>query len=207
MSIIENGLRADIMRKRMEDKNTLQNKGSLYVGIGNGQTTAINPSNDKTYQVLVSDANQIPSFSQDFGDIRFISQMSDSAVNILSLSNPFTEVKATITTDEQEYYYSYEFMFYCDDFATIQFEFSWLDYQEDIKKTRRFLLNNLKQDIDINKTYNFYCMQQSRLSLNLFERTPIQITRINTGYQIKYVVGFTDDADIGNLTLKYRILK
>ena len=34
MSIIENGLRADIMRKRMEDKNTLKNKGSLYVGTG-----------------------------------------------------------------------------------------------------------------------------------------------------------------------------
>ena len=32
MSEIENGLRADVMRKRMEDKNTLKNKGSLYVG-------------------------------------------------------------------------------------------------------------------------------------------------------------------------------
>ena len=38
MSVIENGLRADIMRKRMEDKNTLQNKGSLYVGTGNKET-------------------------------------------------------------------------------------------------------------------------------------------------------------------------
>ena len=38
MSIIENGLRADIMRKRMEDKNTLKNKGSLYVGTGNKET-------------------------------------------------------------------------------------------------------------------------------------------------------------------------
>ena len=34
MSIIPSGLRADIMRKRMEDKNTLENKGSLYVGTG-----------------------------------------------------------------------------------------------------------------------------------------------------------------------------
>ena len=38
MSVIENGLRADIMRKRMEDKNALQNKGSLYVGTGNKET-------------------------------------------------------------------------------------------------------------------------------------------------------------------------
>ena len=32
MSQIDPGLRADIMRKRMEDKNTLTGKGSLYVG-------------------------------------------------------------------------------------------------------------------------------------------------------------------------------
>ena len=38
MSVIENGLRADIMRKRMEDKNTLQHKGSLYVGTGNSES-------------------------------------------------------------------------------------------------------------------------------------------------------------------------
>ena len=39
MSVIDNGLRADIMRKRMEDKNTLQHKGSLYVGTGEGEFT------------------------------------------------------------------------------------------------------------------------------------------------------------------------
>ena len=33
-STIPSGLRADIMRKRMEDKNTLTSKGSLYVGLG-----------------------------------------------------------------------------------------------------------------------------------------------------------------------------
>ena len=42
MSEIENGLRADVMRKRMEDKNTLKNKGSLYVGTG--EYTTINES-------------------------------------------------------------------------------------------------------------------------------------------------------------------
>ena len=38
MSEIDNGLRADIMRKRMEDKNTLSHKGSLYVGTGEKET-------------------------------------------------------------------------------------------------------------------------------------------------------------------------
>ena len=38
MSVIDNGLRADIMRKRMEDKNILKNKGSLYIGLGTFDT-------------------------------------------------------------------------------------------------------------------------------------------------------------------------
>lgn len=38
MSIIENGLRADIFRKRIEDKNTLKNANDIYVGTGNKET-------------------------------------------------------------------------------------------------------------------------------------------------------------------------
>lgn len=34
MSIIENGLRADVFRNRVEDKNALQNLGDIYVGTG-----------------------------------------------------------------------------------------------------------------------------------------------------------------------------
>lgn len=40
-SIINRGLRADVMRKRMEDKNTLQHKGALYVGTGTYSTTTV----------------------------------------------------------------------------------------------------------------------------------------------------------------------
>ena len=38
MSIIEAGLRADIMRERIEDKNSLTKKGDLYVGTGKSKT-------------------------------------------------------------------------------------------------------------------------------------------------------------------------
>ena len=38
MSIIEAGLRADIMRGRIEDKNSLTKKGDLYVGTGDSKT-------------------------------------------------------------------------------------------------------------------------------------------------------------------------
>lgn len=34
MSVIPNNLRADIFRQRIESKNTLSNKGGLYVGTG-----------------------------------------------------------------------------------------------------------------------------------------------------------------------------
>ena len=38
MSIIENGLRADVFRKRIEDKNALKNANDIYVGTGNKET-------------------------------------------------------------------------------------------------------------------------------------------------------------------------
>lgn len=38
MSTIEAGLRADIMRERIEDKNSLAKKGDLYVGTGKSKT-------------------------------------------------------------------------------------------------------------------------------------------------------------------------
>lgn len=41
-SIINPGLRADIMRKRIEDKNTLRQKGSLIVGTGTKTTVNFN---------------------------------------------------------------------------------------------------------------------------------------------------------------------
>lgn len=34
MSIIDSGIRADVFRKRIEDKNTLAATGSIYVGTG-----------------------------------------------------------------------------------------------------------------------------------------------------------------------------
>lgn len=37
MSTIENGLRADVMRQRMEDKNSLE-KNYIYIGTGNSET-------------------------------------------------------------------------------------------------------------------------------------------------------------------------
>lgn len=40
MSIIEPGLRADIMRQRIEDKNSLAKKGDLYVGTGSYETVS-----------------------------------------------------------------------------------------------------------------------------------------------------------------------
>ena len=48
MSIIEAGLRADIMRGRIEDKNSLTKKGDLYVGTGNSKT--VPDSKTKIYE-------------------------------------------------------------------------------------------------------------------------------------------------------------
>ena len=57
--IIDSGLRADVMRKLMETKNTLQHAGSLYVGTG--QSTQEGASGDlvtvyKTQELLIGDS-------------------------------------------------------------------------------------------------------------------------------------------------------
>ena len=72
MSTIENGLRADVMRQRMEDKNSLD-KNFIYIGTGNSETldgvtiketkgidlmTAINdPDNNGVQKIQVGEKN------------------------------------------------------------------------------------------------------------------------------------------------------
>ena len=56
MSIIEAGLRADIMRGRIEDKNSLTKKGDLYVGTGKSNTVP-----DSNYKIYETGTLSIPS--------------------------------------------------------------------------------------------------------------------------------------------------
>lgn len=73
MATIEAGLRADVMRKRMEDKNTLTTKGALYVGSGTSSTVngtviyntqALTASGSTGYVLCSNGANQIPSYQR-----------------------------------------------------------------------------------------------------------------------------------------------
>lgn len=53
---IKSGLRADIMRKMMENKNLLKTKGSIYVGTGDsskGPTCALNPHDEDIGKPLI----------------------------------------------------------------------------------------------------------------------------------------------------------
>lgn len=56
MSTIEKNLRIDLMRRRMLDKNTLDVKGSLYVGTGNIDAY-------KIYEVDVLRPNEMGGYS------------------------------------------------------------------------------------------------------------------------------------------------
>lgn len=56
MSIIENGTAAAIVRNRIEDKNTLQNKGQIYAGTGESEQI-LNETVYKTAAVAAPDAN------------------------------------------------------------------------------------------------------------------------------------------------------
>lgn len=68
MSIIEAGLRADIMRGRIEDKNSLTKKGDLYVGTGKSKAvqdskiyetgTLSIPSGCEGYPLIVDSTSQ-----------------------------------------------------------------------------------------------------------------------------------------------------
>lgn len=72
MATISAGLRADVMRSMMEDKNTLTTKGALYVGAGTTTTVggvtiyntqALNPGSADT--VLCSNGTSaIPSYKK-----------------------------------------------------------------------------------------------------------------------------------------------
>lgn len=61
---IANGLRADIMRKSIENKNLLSIKGSLYVGTGISDiinvpvTNSLNPSVSDVNKILIADSTQ-----------------------------------------------------------------------------------------------------------------------------------------------------
>lgn len=61
---ITNGLRADIMRKSIENKNLLSIKGSLYVGTGISDiinvpvTNSLNPSVSDVNKILIADSTQ-----------------------------------------------------------------------------------------------------------------------------------------------------
>ena len=64
MSTIQNNLKANIMREHMEDKNTLNSKGSLYVGLGTTHSVSseIIQETDKlsvgsNNQVLIADSS------------------------------------------------------------------------------------------------------------------------------------------------------
>lgn len=63
VSIIDTGLRADVMRKRIEDKNTLQHKGSLYVGTGTYSSTEIDGITFKDYETT----ELYPASEEEFG--------------------------------------------------------------------------------------------------------------------------------------------
>ena len=57
-STIPSGLRGDVMRKRIEDKNTLQHKGSLYVGTGESETITVDETDYPIYETTELEAGE-----------------------------------------------------------------------------------------------------------------------------------------------------
>ena len=66
MSTIENGLRADVMRNKMESKDALQNPGDIY--IGTGETTEITVG-DKIYKIPKTIGKNLKDAILEFGQI------------------------------------------------------------------------------------------------------------------------------------------
>lgn len=72
--VIQPGLRADIMRNLMETKNTLSNKGSIYVGTGNFSSIGSDGDKIEVYQtkeLLVGKRGQILSSNDDGNDLEY----------------------------------------------------------------------------------------------------------------------------------------
>lgn len=55
---IKSGLRADLMRKSMENKNILK-KNSIYVGSGNGKTAVLTPLSSDTGKAIIFDGTNL----------------------------------------------------------------------------------------------------------------------------------------------------
>ena len=131
-NVIPAGLRADIMRKRMEDKNTLQNKGSLYIGTGEKETDK--DTNEIMYkteelqkgnsgEVLLSEIDSETNLRK-LEWTRNINITVNSAKSALkttssSFSLPTTKLVATTDNTEQMAYIPFSdistenFLFYC----------------------------------------------------------------------------------------------
>lgn len=216
MSVIENGLRADIMRKRMEDKNTLQHKGSLYVGTGNNETMELTWSNGV---LAVQDYNKdIPLTSVDLkprytsadtisGIIWNNVQETLRASKLTSFQNAFVQCKGTVTDIDEGREELIDYSFECSNFGAIQFFISWEGGQGDGITNEFFLINNTF-DMELNTTYKFYGMHNNQWGTDPLHNIPIQITKIEDDkYQCSWTITITVNDDINNIQFKYRILK
>lgn len=66
-NIIPNGLRADVMRNKMENKDALQNKGDIYVGTG--EMTEIT-TDDKTYKIPKTIGMNLSDAIKEYGGVK-----------------------------------------------------------------------------------------------------------------------------------------
>ena len=216
MSVIENGLRADIMRKRMEDKNTLQNKGSLYIGTGEKETMELKWSNgilsvqDYNKDILSTRADLKPRYTAANtidGIVWNNVKTTVRASTLTSFQNAFVQCKGTVTDIDEGREELIDYSFECSNFGAIQFFISWEGGQEDGITNEFFLINNTF-DMELNTTYKFYGMHNNQWGTDPLHNIPIQITKIEDDkYQCSWTITITVNDDINNIQFKYRILK
>ncbi len=191
MSVIENGLRADIMRKRMEDKNSLVNKNSFYVGEESGQgiiTGEIHPSVWDT-SIFVKDG--MPSFETIYNKkFQYSATNAEYTNSIESVNNNFTKISnRLLIISFKTTTYLYEIK--CSAGDIIQFNVLGTCGENvpiNIHKMFMVPMTSLYGwDIEANKSYH----------INV-EETPVSITNPS----INISVQFNDDNKTGIITIR-----
>lgn len=197
MSVIENGLRADIMRKRMEDKNSLVNKNSFYVGEESEQGIITGEIHPSVWDTAIFIKDGMPSFETIYNkNFQYSVTNAEYTNSIESVNNNFTEIQYQKVTSHYSFItlsntttYLYEIK--CSVGDIIQFNILGTCGEKNVPMNihKMFMVPMTSLygwDIDANKSYN----------INI-EGTPTSPTNPS----INISVQFNDDKKTGIITI------
>ncbi len=196
MSVIDNGLRADIMRKRMEDKNSLVNKNSFYVGREGEQGIITGEIYPTIWDTAIFVKDGVPSFETIYNkQFQYLVTNAQYTNSIESINNAFTEIQYkkvtsswSLITVSKTTNYLYEIK--CSVGDIIQFNILGTcgdNVPINIHKMFMVPMTSLYGwDIEANKSYH----------INI-EETPVSVTNPS----INVSVQFNDDNKTGIITI------